>query len=101
MWGVCMPNFSPPASMVWEDNEEEEVTDRRTEVKHSRTPPSLCFVGIRNNVFLGLGSFAQCKFAQYKFANHAILPNYNERACMGGTMRVHGKTSAHSPAGLD
>jgi len=33
MWGLCIPNFSPLASTVWE--EEEEVTDERMDVKHS------------------------------------------------------------------
>jgi len=41
MWGLCMPNFSPLASMVWE---EEEVTDGRTDVKHSWKDPYTKFL---------------------------------------------------------
>jgi len=54
MWGLCMPNFSPLTSMVWE---EVEVTDRRTggqtssileqiPYKISKLPPCFAWEGL-------------------------------------------------------
>jgi len=56
MWGLCMPNFRPPASLEWEEIEvmEARVTLRPIPTQNLLTPPSLWEGKLWNDQYISL-----------------------------------------------